>query len=123
MPRARTSEIGFITTPWNYQFDIRLDKKFTFGNFNLSGYFYIQNIFNRKNITHVYWRTGSAEDDGTFDRFPITRTYIENNYGKEFSVLYDLINHGHRQHYQVRQGGDLYGRPREIRFGIEITVK
>jgi len=34
--------------------------------------------------------------------------------------LYDLINHGHRQHYEVNQGGDLFGRPREIRFGLQI---
>lgn len=70
-------------------------------------------------MQHVYWRTGNASADGSFDS-PGLREIIAQANREEFFVLYDLINHGHRQHYEVRQGGDLFGRPREIRFGLQI---
>ncbi len=70
-------------------------------------------------MQHVYWRTGSTSVDGSFDS-PGLRDTVAGHSGEEFFVLYDLINHGHRQHYEVNQGGDLFGRPREIRFGLQI---
>jgi len=116
---VRTSILARITTPWNYQFDFKLDRSFKLSGFPLTAFIYIQNLFNRKNVQHVYWRTGSSSVDGSFD-FPGLRDTVAGDVGEEFFVLYDLINHGHRQHYEVNQGGDLFGRPREIRFGLQI---
>jgi len=118
-PRSRRVILARITTPWNYQFDFKLDRTFTLSGFPLTAFIYIQNLFNRKNVQHVYWRTSSTLVDGSFD-FSGLRDIIAESAGEEFFILYDLINHGHRQHYEVRQGGDLFGRPREIRFGLQI---
>ncbi len=120
--RFRSNEIARIITPWNYQFDFKLDRQFSLGKISLTGLVYIQNLFNRKNIQHVYWRTGTANEDGSFDLYPGSKEFLIEKLGEEFFVLYDLINLEHRQHYQITQGGDLFGRPREIRFGLQIEL-
>ena len=109
-----------VTTPWNFQFDFKLDRSFKLSGYPLTAFIYIQNVFNRKNVQHVYWRTGVTSTDGSFDIFPGDRELFLERLGEEFFVLYDLINLDHRQHYEVQQGGDLFGRPREIRFGLQI---
>lgn len=123
-PRTRKSKIANIVTPMNYQFDFKVNRKFSLGKIPFTAFMYIQNVFNRKNVQHVYWRTGSTADDGSFNIYPgMKKEFIENyGYPKEFFVLYDLINLQHRQHYQIEQGGDLFGRPREIRFGLQIEL-
>ncbi|NIR50124.1 hypothetical protein GWO43_16595 [candidate division KSB1 bacterium] len=111
-----------ITTPWNTLFDVGIDRTFHLGRFPVTAYAYVQNVFNRKNVQHVYWRTGNTGDDGTFTLFPSLRENITQFAGEEFFELYELINLEHRQHYQIVQGGDLFGRPREIRFGLQVGV-
>lgn len=107
-----------ITTPRNYQFDFKIDRSFILGNSPLTASIYIQNFFNRKNVQQVYWRTGTTEDDGSYD--PDSRERIVESRGEEFFTLYQFINIGHRQEYAWGQGGDLFGKPREIRFGLQI---
>ncbi|MFH1942885.1 MAG: hypothetical protein ABIL68_12360 [bacterium] len=117
--RYRGEKTGRITTPWNYQFDIRLDRTFKIGHLSFTAYFYIQNIFNRKNVLNVYWRTGEANTDGFWEIIPgYRKSFLDGM--PEFVTLYDFINIRHRQHYQIEHGGDLFGRPREIRFGVRI---
>ena len=110
--------IANITTPRNYQFDFKINRSFAFGNSPLTAYIYIQNFFNRKNVLHVYWRTGTVEDDGSYD--PDRRELIAELWGEEFFTLYQFINIDHRQEYEWAQGGDLFGKPREIRFGLQM---
>ncbi|MCU0643926.1 MAG: hypothetical protein MUC94_06660 [bacterium] len=120
-PRWRT-EAAHIITPWNYQFDFKLDRQFLFGGIGVTAFVYIQNLLNTKNVLHVYWRTGATSEDGSFDLCPGSKEIFIENLGEEFFVLYNLINLQHRQHYQMQQGGDLFGRPREIRFGFQIEL-
>ena len=114
-------ELGRITTPWHYQFDVRIDKSFQIGVIRLTAYLYIQNIFNRKNVQHVYPTTGDVQNDGSFDiTSPWSSWVPEREWAEELFSLYDLINYGHRQHYQFEYGSDLFGHPREIRFGLRV---
>lgn len=113
-PRGRRIVIGNITTPRNYQFDFKIDRSFILGNSPLTVYVYIQNILNRKNVQQVYWRTGTAEEDGSSE---LLREFEED---EDFFALDQLINIDHRQEYTYAQGGDLFGKPREIRFGLQI---
>ena len=120
-PRYR-EKVGRITTKWNYQVDMRLDRTFRFGSFAFTAYCYVQNIFNRKNEVHVYWRTGKSDFD---DSYTFNLEFEENFrdlYGDELFYMHELINLGHRQHYAIMQGGDLFGRPREIRFGLQVHL-
>ncbi len=121
-PRLRDNEIAHIITPWNYQFDFKLDRQFLLGKIPLTAFVYIQNLFNKENVEHVYWRTGSVTEDGSFDIYPGSKEFFIGTLGEQFFVLYDLINLQHRQHYQIGQGGDLFGHPREIRFGLQIEI-
>lgn len=55
--------------PWNYRFDLRIDKDFTFGKKDgkqttLNVYFRIQNLLNTANILGVYPATADPDDDG-----------------------------------------------------------
>lgn len=113
--------MGMSTTPWNYQLDVRLDKTIRVGRLAFTAYIYVHNLLNRKNAQHVYPATGDTSDDGTFPPTSRWRSYARQIFGDEFLVLYDQINIGHRQHYQIVHGGDLFGHPREIRFGLRIV--
>ena len=112
-PRGRTGVIANIITPRNYQFDFKIDRSFALGNSPLTASIYIQNFFNRKNVQQVYWRTGSTEEDGS-------KELLADFKGEEFLTLYQFINIDHRQEYGWAQGGDLFGKPREIRFGLQM---
>jgi hypothetical protein len=112
------TEIGPATTPWNFWLDVSANRSFRIAHFPVRVYFYIQNLLNRKNVMHVYTHTGSTEYDGSHT--PNLTEILRQNIGEEFLQLYDLINHGHRQHHTMARGSDLFGRPREIRFGLQV---
>jgi hypothetical protein len=109
-------------TPWNYQFDVGLDKTFRISGIDFTAYIYVQNIFNKKNEQHVYGTSGVASGDNSYPMNSRWRRFAEDWYGEYFFPLYDQINLGHRQHYQIVHGGDLFGHPREIRFGVRIEL-
>jgi len=112
-PRDRREVKANITTPRNYLFDFKFNRSITLGNSPLTAYIYIQNLFNRKNVQQVYRRTGTTDDDGS-------EGLSVDSHVEEFLTLYQLINIEHRQEYAWGQGGDLFGRPREIRFGLQL---
>lgn len=107
------------TTPWYYTFDFKIDRKFDLGAVQATFYLYVQNAFNRKNAQQVYVNTGLTTEDGAHT--PNVRAFLQESFGDDFLALYDQINHQHRQHYQIMRGGDLFGRPREIRFGLQMA--
>ncbi|KAA3612687.1 MAG: TonB-dependent receptor [Calditrichaeota bacterium] len=118
-PRSRSNPQK-TTTPWIQNIDLLLQRKFTFGQFSTRWFIAIQNLFNRQNEHHVYWRTGNTNNDGTFDAWDgLEATWID-AYGEPVLDLYQKINTEHRQHYTNMQGGDLFGHPREIRFGVAL---
>ncbi|KAA3612686.1 MAG: hypothetical protein DWQ05_18735 [Calditrichaeota bacterium] len=109
-----------IRTPWVHRLDILFEREFNFGLSNMRWFIAVQNILNRRNEHHVYWRTGTTNSDGTF----ISNGWIipawTEEYGSSSLDLYQKINIDHRQHYALEQGGDLFGHPREIRFGVAL---
>ncbi len=51
--------------PWNYTFNMRIDKTFKISNnMRLNVYMRISNLLDRRNVIDVYPVTGSPEDDG-----------------------------------------------------------
>jgi len=118
-PRCRGSRVAEILTPAVYTFDVKIEKSFYMGRIRMSAYIYAHNLFNRKNVLHVYWRTGSADSDGYLQKY---YSFLKQDYPDEYFTLYNIVNNGHRQHFARAHGGDLYGHPREIRFGIKILL-
>jgi hypothetical protein len=107
------------TTPWRFTLDLKIDKTVKLGKTGeLTFYAYAQNILNKKNVNHVHWKTGNTVDDGSSEFFDYSK---DENWFDDFYTLYELINLDHRQQYRIAEGGDLFGRPREIRFGVSFN--
>lgn len=130
-PRSREPEgaINANTTPWVFQLDLKLDKTVSIGDmFDVNFYVYVQNLLNTKNVLNVYPRTGVADDDGFLSNPLLSRAIVAGQ-GARYSELYRTINLKDRAHYWQNQldannafgGGDLYGSPRQFRFGLNIT--
>ena len=129
-PRTRKPDgaINGATTPWVFQVDLRVDKTISIANmFDVNLYVYVQNLLDTKNVLNVYSRSGVASDDGFLSNPSLSRAIISGQ-GPRYVELYNAINNENRQHYWQNQlgsgadfgGGDLYGTPRQIRFGVNI---
>jgi outer membrane receptor protein involved in Fe transport len=108
--------------PWNYKFDLKIDKDITFvtkrkdadGVFkkvSMNVYFSILNLLNTKNIQGVYSFTGNPGDDG----------YIGSpTYNSKAATLNSLS--GFNDQYAIRANNpDNYSLPRRIRFGVQFN--
>ena len=128
-PRTRRplEPINSSTTPATFTLDLRLDKTIHIGNLNTNWYVYVQNLLNRKNILNVYGRTGSANDDGYLTDPLLSQATIDSK-GPQYEELYRAVNLAHRQHFWNTQGvsvagaDDLFGQPRQIRFGVRVDL-
>ena len=128
-PRVRRplEPINTSTTPATFTIDMRLDKTLRLGNMNTNWYVYVQNVTNRKNIVNVYGRTGLANDDGYFTDPTLSQATLEAT-GPQYEEIYRAVNLDHRQHFWNTQGNavgfanDLFGTPRQIRFGVRVDL-
>lgn len=120
---ARASEpleaVNSSVTPWNFNIDMRLDKSVTLGPLEANFYIYVQNVLNTKNVINVYRRTGNADDDGY-----LTNPDFASNYEGDpnYVEMYKAINLRNGQHYRRVTGQDLWGSPRQIRFGVKLEM-
>lgn len=90
--RERALEPCSGRLPWTRQWDLRVYKDFKLLNLDVGLLAHVRNLTNRRNVTSVYTRTGTADDPG-----PGSTSYSEN---------YD------RSHY--------YGAPRTIDIGFRV---
>ena len=124
-PRNRepVENLNASTTPWTFQVDLQVDKKFTLFGTEARAYAYITNLFNRKNVINVYSRTGNDADDGFLTDPELSQQIVETNGGEPYQQLYQAINLANRQHYWATEGGgDIYGKPRQLRFGVQLGL-
>ncbi|MFQ6674895.1 MAG: TonB-dependent receptor domain-containing protein [Fidelibacterota bacterium] len=118
--RQPVEPINSSTTPWNSNLDLRVDKTFTVAGLDLNAYVYVQNVFNSRNVTNVYYATGNAYDDG-FLTSKDGLDVIESR-GEKFGDLYRVVNLENRQHNWLRNGFDLFDTPRQVRFGLRLEL-
>ncbi len=120
--RRPLEPIGSSETPWFFTTNLRVDKTVAVGPVDMNFYVYIQNLFNRKNVLNVYPRTGNAETDGFLEDPDLSGSIIESAGGTGYVALYRAINLQNRMHYlgSGMRGDDLWGTPRQIRFGVSI---
>jgi len=123
-PRHRkpSESVNMSTTPWTYEFDLRIDKGFDLFGADAQAFFYIRNLLDRKNVINVYWRTGNDGDDGFLSNDELSSQIVAAHGGINYRELYQFINLANRQHYWYNQGGDIYGEPRQLRFGIRVGI-
>ncbi|MDI6767690.1 MAG: TonB-dependent receptor [Bacteroidota bacterium] len=118
--RAPLEPINSSVTPWNFNLDLRLDKSLMVAGINFNVYVYVQNVLNTESVTNVYFATGNAYEDGfllSSDGQAVVQTL-----GTRFEDLYRVINLDNRQHNWRLNGFDLFGTPRQIRFGIKTEI-
>ena len=121
-PRNRrpVEAINSSTTPSYFNIDLGLDKTFNVAGTNVKVYATITNLLNTQHIINVYNRTGDAYDDG-FLSDPDLSSLIIQSRGPEYVEMYEKINLGNRNHWLNDHGFDLFGVPREIKTGIQVS--
>jgi len=115
-----SENINNSNTPWTYNFDLLINKNIQFRkSFRLSLFLKILNLFNTKNVINVYEQTGTASYDGVMD--PQRTEWLTDYYGDKIYDLYNAINTENGQAYWDYLGKQLYGQPRQILFGINVS--
>lgn len=113
--------VNASTTPWNFNIDLRLDKTVALGPLDANFYIYVQNLLNTKNVVNVYRRSGNAADDGFLTNPDLSAKIIQAQ-GQGYVEMYKAINLRNGQHYRRETGNDLWGSPRQIRFGVKFEL-
>ena len=125
--RQPVEPLSSSTTPWIYQFDLRVDKTFSIMD-KLSANIYVAviNLFDTRNIENVFMRTGSTDDDGYITDPALGGTLVS-TYGPEYAALYRAINIDYYEQWQnannlapITTQPLFYGPPRQIRLGIRL---
>jgi hypothetical protein len=122
-PRASMplEPVNSSVTPWNFLFDLRVDKTVDIGPLSTNFFVYVQNVLNTKNVINVYRRTGNADDDGWLSDPNLSGNVVATR-GQGYVDLYRAIDLGNGTHYFVTTGNDLWGTPRQIRFGMKLEI-
>ncbi len=104
------------TTPAAFQIDMGLDKTMRFAQLQCVLYLQALNLFNRRNVIHVFPTTGRIEDDGWLDS-ALAASFKQIPGYTDFYRTINLQNHWA---YSLVTGNDMYGTPRQIRLGLRL---
>ena len=104
--------IGYSTTPWTFEVDLRVDKTVTIGSLDAMFYIYVQNLLNTQNADNVFPRTGDPANDGWLGTTQ-GQSYAATQYNPAlYQSVYNSANNG--------TNANNYLSPRQIRFGVQI---
>ncbi len=104
--------IGYSTTPWTFDVDLRIDKTVSFGPLDAMFYIYVQNLLNAQNAYNVYIRTGDPANDGWLGTTQ-GQSYAQGQYNPAlYQSVYNAVNNG--------INADNFLSPRQIRFGVKL---
>ncbi len=104
------------STPPVFNIDLFASKAFYMSSFTLEFYATILNALNTRNVINVYPSTGTEQDDGWLQS-PTAALFRED---QQYVDFYNAFNLQNRWHYDVATGNDIYGSPRQIRFGLRL---
>ncbi|MCP4542628.1 MAG: hypothetical protein GY832_36360 [Chloroflexi bacterium] len=96
--------------------DLRLERTFATGSFQITPFLWIKNLRDRSNIIYVYSGTGCANETGYLET-PEGQGRINND---EQNV--PRIRPGFEERYKLLERNPLnYANPRQVMFGMRIT--
>lgn len=104
--------IGYSTTPWNLEVDLRIDKTVNFGPLDAMFYIYVQNLLNAHNADNVFIRTGDPANDGWLSTTSGQAYAAAQSNPSQYEALYNAANLGNNS--------GNYMSPRQIRFGVKL---
>ena len=121
-PRNRrpVEAINSSVTPSYFNLDLGLDKIMSVAGTNVKVFLTITNLLNTKHVINVYNRTGDPYDDG-FLSDPALSSLVVSGRGPEYVEMYQKINLANRNHWLNDHGFDMFGIPREIKTGIQVS--
>ncbi|MBD3161375.1 MAG: TonB-dependent receptor, partial [Candidatus Eisenbacteria bacterium] len=93
--------------PWRYRVDMKADRTFRFGDFDLSAYVWVLNVFDRRNPVSVYTSSGDSETTGWLSQDSGAASYST----AEARALYDL----------AQRNPNNWDTPRTVRFGLKTS--
>ena len=96
--------------PWTFNINLKIERQFTYGDWNITPYIWIENLLDAENLTAVYESSGKGDVTGWLDTDE-GRTWAESNSSYDAKNLYELKERNPRN----------YGPPRMIMFGVKTT--
>mgnify|MGYP003313335087 FL=1 len=120
-----------------YNLDLKLDKRFAFGNYGLTVFARVNNLLDRRNALNVYQATGSADDDGFYGNEVYSQAFID-QYGEDdggtsgggdhvagdgitdYEEMYRAINIDNDESFRTNVGGRLISAPRQVFLGFSV---
>ncbi len=109
------------STPWVYNFDLRIDKTVNIANLDFNFYVSVLNLLDTKNVINVYQKTGNAYSDGFLNTTDGQQIIAGERYTQRFADLYQSLNYDNRTAALQTYGYDLFGPPRQLRVGVLIN--
>ena len=125
--RQALEPIGSSTTPWVYNLDLKMDKRFDIGGYGLTLFARVENLLDRRNSLNVYQATGSSSDDGFIGNAVYSESFIS-LYGQDpdgdgitdYEEMYRAINIDNDESYRTQVGGRLVSAPRQVFLGFSV---
>ncbi len=105
--------------PWNFNVDLRLDKDIKLTSQDQGGgqptvlnvYFWIQNVFDTRNVLNVYSFTGDPDDDG----------FLSSREGQQV-IESQVTQQAYRDQYSIKVNNpNNYSNPRLVRIGAQLN--
>ena len=96
--------------PWGFNIDLKVERKFKIGEFDVVPYVWVQNLLDRENVATVYESSGKPDVTGwltTLDGQEFVRNTADDNGG----YFYELKERNPRN----------YAGPRVIMFGLRMA--
>ena len=114
-----TGSINSANLPWTISVDMKVEKTFKVGQYNLIPYFWVRNLFDNENVVGVYEGTGKADISGYLEspegQVRASESTIDPQTGRtrgdEFAYRYTLGENNPKN----------YSNPRMILFGIRAS--
>lgn len=106
------------TTPWVFNVDLGVSKSLDLAGATAEFRLEVLNLFNTKHEINVYPQTGTTEDDAWL-RSPLAQPFLAI---PNYEAFYKAINQQNRWAYSSATGNDLFGAPRQNRFGIRLEL-
>ncbi|RMD98507.1 MAG: hypothetical protein D6814_07470, partial [Calditrichaeota bacterium] len=105
-----TAAVNSEHMPWQYNLDMRLDKRFTLGNIDFDGYLWVINLLNAENVRSVFASTGDPDTDG----------WLQTLEGQAYRQ-----SQPHAANYYLPRITSPFnwGQPRQIRLGLRFDIK
>lgn len=104
--------INSTNLPWTYNIDFKLERKFTFNNYNIVPYLWVQNLLNAENVATVYEGSGKPDVTG----------WLDSDEGREFLTNPINVDENPEYLYNLKQKNPKnFGPPRMIMVGVRMS--